>query len=226
MMNRKQIALTIILFFFGIITTTQYRSYVSSSSDLHNHEQEYLAAMARELTTKKRLLDSELTELERKLNQLDSSSVSRKTLTDALAADIITLQKLNSTVAVKGPGVIITIDGTSPIIYTDLVKIINELWNSGAEAVSVNDFRVTSRTYFYQSEETYQMTINSNLLDPPYSIKALGNPQVLKTGLELPGGIIDTLQVYGIYPETMTIPEIILPGVSSVPSYSYAKEVN
>jgi hypothetical protein len=56
-MNKKQIALTIILFFFGIITTTQYRSYVSSSSDLHNHEQEYLAAMARELTTNKKTFD-------------------------------------------------------------------------------------------------------------------------------------------------------------------------
>jgi len=68
--------------------------------------------------------------------------------------------------------------------------------------------------------------MNTNLLDPPYSIKALGNPQVLKTGIELPGGIIDNLKLYGIHPEIITIPEIALPGVDSIPSYSYAKEIS
>lgn len=225
-MNKKQLALTIILFFFGILTTTQYRSHVSSYSDLENQEQEYLATMARELTTKKRLIDSEITELERSLYELENSNSSSKVIVENLSAEINNLRKINSTVPVKGPGIILTIDNSSPVIYTDLVKIINELWNSGAEAISVNDIRVTSRTYFYQSDETYQMTINTNLLDPPYSVKALGNPQVLKTGIELPGGIIDNLKLFGIYPEIKTIPEISLPGADSIPSYSYAKEIN
>ncbi len=225
-MNKKQLALTIILFFFGILVTTQYRSHVSSYSDLENQEQEYLATTARELTAKKRLIDSEITELERRLYELENSNSSSKVIVENLSAEINNLRKINSTGPVKGPGIILTIDNSSPVIYTDLVKIINELRNSGAEAISVNDIRVTSRTYFYQSDETYQMTINTNLLDPPYSVKALGNPQVLKTGIELPGGIIDNLKLFGIYPEIKTIPEISLPGTDSIPSYSYAKEIN
>lgn len=225
-MNRKQIALTIILFFFGIITTTQYRSHVNSYSDLDSHEQEYLATMARELTTKKRLIDSDITQLERRFNELENSINSSDLIIENLITNINNLQRLNGTVPVKGPGIIISISGNSPVIYTDLVKVVNELWNSGAEAITLNDYRFTAKTYLYQSEETYQITINNNLLKAPYIIKAIGNPQVLKTGIELPGGIIDNLLLYGITPEINTIPEILLPGIESLPSYSYARNVN
>lgn len=225
-MNKKQIALTIILFFFGIIGTTQYRSHLSSYNELENREEEYLATMARELTTQKRLIDSEITQLERKLNELESLSNSNDALYNNIIASVNNLQKLNGTVPVKGPGIIITISGDSPVIYTDLVKVINELWNSGAEAISVNDYRFTSNTFFYQSDETYQITINNNLLDAPYTIKAIGNPHVLKTGIELPGGIIDNLLLYGIKPEIITIPELLLPGTNALPSYSYASNSN
>lgn len=225
-MNKKQIALTIILFFFGIITTTQYRSHINLYSDLENQEQEYLATMARELTTKKRLIDSEITQLERKINELENSDLSNKLIVDNLNNEIVKLQILNGTVPVIGPGIIITIDGSSPVIYTDLMKIINELWNSGAEAISVNNYRVTSRTYFYQSDENYQMTLNTNLLNPPYTIKALGNSQVLKAGIEIPGGIIDNLKLYGINPEINAAKDLSLSGIESMPSYSYALNAN
>lgn len=225
-MNKTRIALTIILFFFGIITTTQYQSFVISSSDLSNHEQAELAAMARELTTKKRIIDEEITQLERKLNQITSSQSSQGKTSEELLAEINKLKKLNGSTALKGPGIIMTIDGNSPVIYTDLVKLINELWNTGAEGIEINGHRITSRTYFFQSEETYQMTINNNLLEAPYTIKALGNPKVLKNGIELPGGIIDILHIYGIYPEINTIPELILQASDREINFSYAREAN
>lgn len=225
-MNKKQIILTIILFFFGILTTTQYRSHVNSYNSLENQEQEYLAAMARELTTKKRLIDSEITDLERRMYELENSNNSSRVIIDNLTLEINNLQKINGTIPVKGPGIIINIDGNSPIIYTDLVKIINELWNSGAEAISVNNFRLNSRSYFYQSEETYQMTIDNNLLEPPYIIHAIGDSVVLKTGIELPGGIIDNLGIYGIYPDIQLAEELTLPGTQDVPTYSYAYIAN
>ena len=193
---------------------------------LDNHEQGYLATMARELTTKKRLIDSEITQLERKFNEIENSINSSDLIIENLTNSINNLQRLNGTVPVKGPGIAISISGNSPVIYTDLVKVINELWNSGAEAITLNDYRFTSRTYLYQSEETYQITINTNLLKSPYIIRAIGNPPVLKTGIELPGGIIDNLLLYGITPEINTISEMLLPGIESLPSYSYARNVN
>ncbi len=225
-MNKKRIALTIILFFFGIISTTQYQSFVSSSGDLSNHEQAELAAMTRELTTRKRVLDEEITNLERRLNQLEASGSGQAKARDDLLYEINKLKKLNGSSSLKGPGIIMTIDGHAPVIYTDLVKVINELWNSGAEAININGNRITSRTYFYQSEETYQMTVNSTLLEAPYIIRALGNPQVLKNGIELPGGIIDLLHAYGIYPEIKTMPELVLEPTNKEITFSYAKDSN
>ena len=225
-MNKKRIALTIILFFFGIISTTQYQSFVISSGDLSNHEQAELATMTRELTTQKRVLDDEITSLERRLNQLEAAGSGQTVAREDLLAQINKLKKLNGSSALKGPGIIMTIEGHAPVIYTDLVKVINELWNSGAEAIDINGHRITSRTYFYQSEETYQMTVNTALLEAPYIIRALGNPQVLKNGIELPGGIIDLLHAYGIYPDIKSISELTLEAANRDITFSYAKDVN
>ncbi len=224
-MDKQKIALTIILFCFGIIITTQYHSHVSFSSDLGNLEQEELAVMARELTTQKRLLDSEINDLEKRLNEVADTNASSIVILENLRSDLVSLNKLNGTIEVKGPGVLITIEEEAPIIYTDLVKIVNELWNSGAEAIAVNDNRVTASSYFYQSDLTYQMTIDAVILDPPFVIKALGNPDVLKTGLELPGGIIDEFITYDIKPEITTIPELFIPASDKKIDFSYARAV-
>ena len=224
-MDKKQLALTVILFFFGIIMTTQYRSHVSSYSDLSNQDQEVLATMARELTTRKRLVDSEINALEKRIDQITSSDNAARTSLENLNRDLETLRKINGTSTLKGPGIILRIDETSPVVYTDLVKLINEMWNSGAEAISLNEVRITGHTDLYQSDTTYQMTINAQILEAPYELKVLGNPSVLKTGLELPGGILDTLTLYGVAFTIDTIPELVIPEAQGRTAFGYAKEI-
>ena len=224
-MDKQKIALTLILFCFGVIITTQYHSHVSFSSDLGNLEQEQLAVMARELTTQKRLLDSEINELEKRINEASGTNISSQIVIEGLKNDLDNLRKLNANVEVKGPGILITIDEKAPIIYTDLVKLINELWNSGAEAIAVNENRITAGTFFFQSDATYQMTVNNVILEPPFIIKALGNPSVLKTGLELPGGIVDSFRTFEIYPDIVMIPELFIPASEKNYTFSYAKVI-
>ncbi len=61
--------------------------------------------------------------------------------------------------------------------------------NGGAEVISVNNYRVTAHNYFVEEDE--KIIMNGNKLDPPYRIKAIGNPEVLYSGLTIPGGIIE-----------------------------------
>ena len=56
------------------------------------------------------------------------------------------LNKLNIVTGatnLKGPGLEVVIERYMPILYIDIINIINELWAAGAEAVAINEHRVT-----------------------------------------------------------------------------------
>lgn len=98
------------------------------------------------------------------------------------------LFKYNSLLAqkeTKGKGVIISInDSTKPLAIgenpnlmivhnVDLLSIVNELWRSGAKAISINNKRITSTTEFNCIGST--IMINNSRTLPPYTINAIGN---------------------------------------------------
>jgi len=76
----------------------------------------------------------------------------------------------------------------------DVWSIINELYNAGAEAVSVNGQRITSTTAVTCSGAV--ITINGIKLSSPFKINAIGNPESLSS-VARAGGYIDYLQSRG-----------------------------
>ncbi|MEN6521963.1 MAG: DUF881 domain-containing protein [Armatimonadota bacterium] len=73
---------------------------------------------------------------------------------------------------------------------SDIRNFINELVNAGAEAISVNDQRVTSRSAIRCAGNNIQ--INNWPLVAPYEIKAIGDPKTLEGALRMPQGIVDS----------------------------------
>ena len=65
--------------------------------------------------------------------------------------------------------------------------MLNGLWAVGAEAVSINDERVTPLTAMRSVNDV--ILVNIRPITPPYVISAVGDPQRLATDfLEGPGG--------------------------------------
>jgi uncharacterized protein YlxW (UPF0749 family) len=102
------------------------------------------------------------------------------------------LKKYNHLMALQetqGEGVILTLnDSTKPltsgenpnlmIVHNlDLLAIVNELWAGGAKAVSVNDQRITAASEFNCIGPI--ILINNTRVLPPFTIKAIGDPQKL-----------------------------------------------
>jgi uncharacterized protein YlxW (UPF0749 family) len=88
-------------------------------------------------------------------------------------------------VALAGPGIVATYrDSTSPAISPnedpanyilhdyDLRDVLNTLWATGAEAISVNGERIMSNTSLYCVGTT--IICNATRLSPPYVINAIG----------------------------------------------------
>ncbi|MEI5675120.1 MULTISPECIES: DUF881 domain-containing protein [unclassified Nocardioides] len=80
-------------------------------------------------------------------------------------------------VAVRGPGVRITVDdpeqGEERIRKEDLFLLINGLWQAGAEAIALNGHRLSVVTSINNSDVA--INVESSALLPPYMLQAIGD---------------------------------------------------
>ncbi len=141
------------------------------------------------------------------ITKYENGASSSSAETRALSADLKTAKFAACLTAVQGPGVEVTLNdskkpfagglppGYAPpnIIHdTDINATVNELKAAGAEAVSVNDQRVGAVTPIRCAGPT--VFVNNTAQTPPYVIKAIGNPQILQTALNFPGGEADQVK--------------------------------
>lgn len=96
---------------------------------------------------------------------------------------------------VLGEGIIITLTNTDERSYIayDLLDLINELRAAGAEAISINDERITNISDIVDIS-TSHIRINSNNVSSPYVIKAIGDKTYLKSALTIKNGYFDLKQ--------------------------------
>jgi uncharacterized protein YlxW (UPF0749 family) len=175
---------------------------------------ENLIAMVRDLSEKRQKLASEIIDLNGSLRTQMQSDQDEKELFISLSEELTKIQTVTGTNTLEGPGLDILIDKQMPILYVDIIHIVNELWASGAEAIAINDYRITQNTSIFYAENNQSMsiTVNNNSLTYPIIIKAIGDPNNLDKGLTMPGGIMDNLSLYRAYPiiskaDLITIPK-------------------
>ena len=78
----------------------------------------------------------------------------------------------------------------------DLRELVNELKNSGAEAISINGQRIITNTAITCSGAV--ITINGVRLSSPFEIRAIGNTASLKGGIVRIGGYLSRMEDEGI----------------------------
>ncbi|MBP5274826.1 MAG: DUF881 domain-containing protein [Abditibacteriota bacterium] len=181
--------------------------------------------------------------------KLQKELAEQKQLTEKMAKEqangVVSTQRLENilkeskllagTSRVSGPGVIVTlidspkISKDSPayeidqllVHYSDIVLTVNELFNSGAEAVSVNEQRIVANTSIRCAGTP--ILVNNIRVFPPYVIKAIGNADDLYTGINMPGGTVADLQVLGMLSVTKE-KKLEIPAYTGSSKFTYAKE--
>ncbi len=90
-------------------------------------------------------------------------------------------------VPVTGEGVRIVVndapdgDATQAVRDEDLALLVDGLWNAGAEAISINEHRLTALSAI--RNVGVAIHVNGRPLTPPYSLLAVGNTQTLQARL-------------------------------------------
>lgn len=141
-------------------------------------------------------------------------------------------QKLLGLTDVTGQGLIINLDENREINSEeviningylvheeDLLYIVNELFNAGADAVSINDQRVVNTTSILCDGNIIR--INGKMVGVPVTIKAIGYPERLDYALTRPGGYLDVMANDGVKVSVEKSENISIPKFDGVYSYDY-----
>lgn len=150
---------------------------------------------------------NEVTETLKKYNEESSSDTKTK---QNLEAELENIKLLLGITDVEGQGLIITLSDPEnlneytdfdeentkkKVDYLELIRIINYLKEAGAEAISINDKRVVYNTDVVNISDSY-IKINSQRISAPFEIKAIGDPDYLKSEL-IATGYVETIKNWG-----------------------------
>ena len=134
-------------------------------------------------------------------------------------------EKLMGITDVKGEGITINIlDGKDLIHQEDIIILIDELKNSGSQAISVNEQRIINSTYIYCDGGV--ILIDGVKIGNPFTIKAIGNAQTIYGAITRNKGYIETLKKDGIEIEIQKSEEINISKTNKNISSNYSTEAN
>ncbi|MET9802941.1 DUF881 domain-containing protein [Streptomyces sp. NPDC006368] len=190
--TRAQLIVAVLLFVLGLGLAIQVRS-TSDNSALRGARQEDLVRILDELDDRTQRLEDEKARLEDQRTELVNSSDQAEEARKQTLEKERQLGILAGTVAAQGPGITLTIDdGTGAVESDMLLDAIQELRAAGAEAIQVNGVRVVADTYF--SGEAGDIEVDGRRIKGPYRFKVIGKPQDLEPALNIPGGVVQTLE--------------------------------
>ena len=149
--------------------------------------------------------NAKIEETEQKIDEYTEQIQSNNDLTTLLSEELEEARMYAGYTNLTGPGIIITLSDTdtAQIEAYDLITLVNELKNAGAEAISINGERIVSNTDITDINYTY-IVINTNSTDngvlrisSPYTIEAIGNQKYLESSITLKYGYIDQMKANG-----------------------------
>ncbi|MFG2886556.1 DUF881 domain-containing protein [Streptomyces sp. NPDC048297] len=192
-LTRAQLIVAVLLFGLGFGLAVQVASNSDSDSALRGARQEDLVRILDELDDRTQRLEDEKQGLEKQRQELQSSSDQAAEARKQTAEKEKQLGILAGTVAAQGPGITVTVEDTKGTVKADmLLDAIQELRAAGAEAIQINGVRVVANTYLADSGK--KVSVDGNKINAPFRFQVIGKPQDLEPALNIPGGVVQTLE--------------------------------
>lgn len=206
-----------------VLSAQQYQEALNSRSSLY-----------KEISR----LKEEYYENEEKMLKYKSGSTSTSKIIHEMTEEVNKNNLLLGNTDVSGEGVKFTINDASMkfdnfiedqftkwlrIVHnTDIMVIINELRNAGAEAISINGQRIISSSEVYCSGPF--LRVNGVQLSAPFYINVIGNREVIKNYMMGEAGYLKTLIYRGIQVQIEMSEEVKIPAYVGNLNYKYMTE--
>jgi uncharacterized protein YlxW (UPF0749 family) len=177
--NRAQVAIFFVTVLgLGFFFTVQVRSQATADQLLSGQDNVTLGLLITGLAQSNERLVQARSDLSAQEQQLAASATSPNSARQQLNRQLSELQVINGTTPVHGPGVEMKVGFTMQTF--ELQDLANALRQLGAEALSVNELRLTARSVI--GEKNGVLTIDGETVNAPYDFRAIGDPVQLSSG--------------------------------------------
>ncbi|WP_017415673.1 MULTISPECIES: DUF881 domain-containing protein [Clostridium] len=229
-----QLIIGLIFLLFGFMVTSQLNMREKQKVVAENKQSPEILVENEQLKKQKDELEKKVNELIEKSQNYENAAAGKTDESNLLVQELQETRLRAGLTDVKGPGVIIYITpkanlfaapaNRQPIIDFDLLGIVNELNAAGAEAVSINDIRLTNRGGIRTAGNG--IIINNERISPQkrVTIKAIGKKKDLENATNFPGTIsVDLKNSCEVSIESSD--EVVIKKGQDALKYEYVKEV-
>lgn len=221
-LTRAQVLAGVLCAVLGFALVAQVRQ--SSGADLAGMRQGDLVRILDETTNRGDALAREAADLARERDDLLSGSDRRQAALDALRRSAETQGILTGRLPAEGPGVIVTLTEPDGLIKPiTMLNMLEELRNAGAEAVQLNDQRVTASSAFTGTGGA--IVLDGVALTAPYRWVAIGDPDIISPALQIPGGAMAQVRNNGGKGTVESADHVDVDAIRDVPDPVYATPV-
>jgi uncharacterized protein YlxW (UPF0749 family) len=169
------VAATLVLgFLLAVAASQNYRTAPEAEK-----QRKELITRINQADTRLSGMRTQQTQLADEVRRLQASGLSNSSSGAALQQQLDALELQTGAIAVTGPGIKAVVDDAKDadkegrLLDVDLQQLVNGLWTSGAEAISVNGHRLTSMTAIRGAGSA--ITVDYSSLTPPYTVLAIGD---------------------------------------------------
>ena len=185
---RSQLTIAAVAAVLGLLVVVQLRGQTGGSA-LQSKSAQDLSSLVASLNDENDRLRAEISNLTQQRDELRADRTSGATSVGQIQSDLGRIRAWSGLDPVAGRGVEITVTGEIGAASVD--DLLNELRNAGAEAIAIEDLRVIARTTV--SGVPGSLDVDGFLLRDPFTIRAIGRPEVLVGSLTRVGGIVARL---------------------------------
>lgn len=188
--SRAQLLGAVLIAALGFALVVQVRQ--NSDQGLSALRQSDLVRILDDVGDRRDRLASEQADLQAQLRELTSGTTGSQAAIDAARSRLQALGVLAGTTPAEGTGVEVFIsDPGSVVRAAQILDLVQELRDAGAEAIQIGTVRVVASTAF--TDLAGGVGVDGTTLRAPYTVLAIGEAQTMATALEIPGGVVASL---------------------------------
>lgn len=229
--NGALISIAAVCLILGIMMAIQFKSTQEVNPDMFPGRVTELTEKLDKAIEERDVLADEVLELREKLKNVREFDIAMADLQDELQKASLAAGMLE----IEGPGIVIKLDdspralkaGDNPneaIVHDwDLLLVVNDLKASGAEAISVNGERIISMSEIRCAGTL--ILINWVKVAPPFEIKAIGDPDMLESGMTMTGGHLMALKNLDYIVAVQKNENINIPAYSGRMKFTYGSPI-
>ncbi|MEG0765964.1 MAG: DUF881 domain-containing protein [Pseudoflavonifractor sp.] len=230
--NKGELAIGGVCILLGVLLAVQLRSVKVNAGTATAGRLETLQGLYNESLDKLKAQQAQLDQLQGELQIFRDEAATGGGTSQALRAEVERLEMEAGLTDLEGPGITVALRDSAAMNVTgdeqdyiihdsDLLSVINELRDAGAEAISLNGERLLASSEVRCAGSV--VIVNGRRYAAPFVFNAIGDPTTLFNALTMRNGVVDVLGQWKIEVKVTPSDLLLVPKYAGVVEFAHAR---